>query len=477
MSTDRPTEAARTVAGQRAYFLTGATRPVEFRIAHLRQLRALIAANESRIGAALAADFGKSPAEAFLTEFVVLYQELDDALRHLARWAARKRVGAGLLSWPSRGHVTPEPLGVTLVIGAWNYPVQLSLTPVVSALAAGNTVILKPSELAAATSRILADLINGHFAAEFFRVVEGGVAETTALLEQRFDKIFFTGSTKVGRIVAQAAARHLTPVTLELGGKSPAIVTADCNLDVAVRRLIWGKFLNAGQTCVAPDYVVVDRAIEAAFIAQAKREIAAARFDVGRGNYVQIIDERNTRRLVDLMGSGQVAIGGGHDVAGRTVAPTLLTGVAFHDPIMAEEIFGPILPVIAYSDLDAVLAELKTRPRPLALYLFSNDRRITERVLREIPFGGGCVNDTLMQLSSSRLPFGGVGESGMGSYHGEAGFRTFSHYKSVLERSWWPDVPLRYAPYTATKLKLIRWLTGCPKVADRSTDPDAARVP
>lgn len=473
MSTGRPLDPAQLVADQRAYFLTDATKPVAFRLARLRELRSLLVANEDRISAAIAADFGKSSAESFLTEFVVLYQEIDDALRHLARWAARKRIRAGLLAWPSRAHVTPEPLGVALVIGAWNYPVQLALTPLVAALAAGNTAILKPSELAAATSRTLGELINSRFAPGYLHVAEGGVAETTALLEQRFDTIFFTGSTKVGRIVAQAAARHLTPVTLELGGKSPAIVTADCDLDVAVRRLIWGKFLNAGQTCVAPDYVVVDRAIEDAFIARARQEIADSRFAVSHGNYVRIIDERNTRRLAGLLDAGRAAIGGEHDVAARHVAPTLLTGVTFRDPVMAEEIFGPILPVIGYSDLGAILAEIKARPKPLALYLFTNDAALKERVLREVSFGGGCVNDTLMHLSSSRLPFGGVGASGMGSYHGEAGFRTFSHYKSVLERSWWPDFPFRYAPYTPGKIKFLRWLTGSPTPAAPPASPPA----
>jgi aldehyde dehydrogenase (NAD+) len=364
------------------------------------------------------------------------------------------------LNWPAQSYILPEPLGVTLVIGAWNYPIQLSLAPVVASLAAGNTVILKPSELCPATSREIARMVNENFDPSYFKVVEGGVAETTALLAEKFDKIFFTGSTKVGKIVYAAAAKNLTPVTLELGGKSPAIVTADCDLDVSAKRLIWAKFLNAGQTCIAPDYVLVHQSVEKAFLEKAKREIVAADLSLANGNYVQIIDEKNTARIIDLIDQTKVYYGGEHNIKERYIAPTLLSGIGFSDKIMEEEIFGPVLPVIGYTDIETVIKEIKTRPKPLSLYFFTRNRSAEKKVLRELSFGGGCVNDAVMHIANGDLPFGGVGESGLGRYHGEAGFGAFSHYKSILRKPYWLETNLKYSPHTPLKLKLLKWISG-----------------
>jgi len=448
------------VENQRAYFNSNASKSVAFRIEQLKRLRSILKANEPAIFEAINTDYQKSGFDSFLTEFLVLYDDLDVAIRKVSRWAKTKRAPTNLLNWPSSSYIIPEPLGVTLVIGAWNYPIQLSLTPVVAAMAAGNTIILKPSELCSATSRITAKLINENFAPEYFKVVEGGIPETTELLDEKFDKIFFTGSTTVGRIVYQAAAKNLTPVTLELGGKSPVIVTPDCDLDVSVKRLVWAKFLNAGQTCIAPDYVLVHEAVEKAFIERVKREIKASNLSIANGNYVQIINERNTTRIVGLIDKAKVVLGGEHSLRERFIAPTLMTGVEFTDRIMSEEIFGPVLPVLRYTNLDAAIAEIKARPKPLSLYLFTNDPRIKEKVLREVSFGGGCVNDSIMHISNGNLPFGGVGGSGMGRYHGEAGFHAFSHYKSILDKPVWFEPSVKYFPHTSLKLRLLRWLAG-----------------
>ena len=448
------------VEAQRAYFNSNATKSVTFRVQQLKRLHSILKANESAIFKAIHSDYQKSEFDSFLTEFLVLYDDLEVAIRKVSRWAKTQPARTNLLNWPSSSYIIPEPLGVTLVIGAWNYPIQLSLTPVVASMAAGNTIILKPSELCSATSKLTAKLINENFDPAYFKVVEGGIPETTALLDQKFDKIFFTGSTPVGRIVYQAAAKHLTPVTLELGGKSPVIVTPDCDLDVSVKRLVWAKFLNAGQTCIAPDYVLVHESVAEPFIEKVKQEIKASNLSIANGNYVQIINERNTARIIGLIDQAKVVLGGDSSLTERYIAPTLMTGVEFSDRIMSEEIFGPVLPVLRYSDLDAAIAQIKLRPKPLSLYVFTNDRETREKILREVSFGGGCVNDAIMHLANGNLPFGGVGASGMGRYHGEAGFQGFSHYKSVLDKPVWFEPSVKYFPHTSLKLKLLRWLAG-----------------
>ena len=411
------------VKNQRDNFNSNKTKPLAFRIGQLKLFLSTLKKNEARLCEAIHTDYKKSAFDSFMLEFLTLYEDLEMAIRRLPRWSRPKKVGTNLLNWPAKSYILPEALGVTLVIGAWNYPIQLSLAPVVGALAAGNTVILKPKRTLSATSHALEKMINETFDPDYFTVVEGEIPETTALLNAKFDKIFFTGSTSVGKIVYQAAAKNLTPVTLELGGKSPVIITADSDLDISVKRLIWAKFINAGQTCIAPDYAPVHKSLEKAFLEKAKAEILAADYSVLNRNYVQIINERNTSRIAGLIDQEKVYFGGQSNLESRYIAPTLMSNVTFEDKIMSEEIFGPILPVISYTELDPVIATIKERPNPLSLYLFTKNEQTKKKILREISFGGGCVNDAVMHFSNDSLPFGGVGESGMGNYHGEAGFR------------------------------------------------------
>jgi aldehyde dehydrogenase (NAD+) len=344
------------------------------------------------------------------------------------------------------------------VIGAWNYPIQLSFAPVIAALAAGNTVILKPSELAANSAQCMADIVATYFSPKLFTVVQGGIAETSALLETRFDKIFFTGSPAVGRIVYQAAAKHLTPVTLELGGKSPAILTPSANLSVAIKRLVWAKFLNAGQTCIAPDYVFIHDSIYEDSIALLKSTIANNNYQLSSKNYVQIINERHLERLEQLIQKEKVAYGGNVDRNTRTIEPTLLRDISLEDPVMQEEIFGPILPLIRYTHFDEVLSYIQDHEKPLSAYLFSNEQTEQNAWLNRLSFGGGCINDAIMHITNPNLPFGGVGQSGTGSYHGKSGFTTFSHLKSVFKKPNIFEVPLKYPPYTQTKMDWIKRL-------------------
>jgi aldehyde dehydrogenase (NAD+) len=349
-------------------------------------------------------------------------------------------------------------LGVSLVISAWNYPYQLSLLPAIAAITAGNTVILKPSELTVECSKTLAHIINSHFDPAFFTVVQGGVAETSELLAQRFDKIFFTGSVAVGKIVYQAAAKYLTPVTLELGGKSPAVVTEDCDLAMAAKRLVWAKFLNAGQTCIAPDYVLVSENVEQRFLQLLKNEIESQKFSIQNGNYVQIINTRHLNRLAALLDESKIYHGGKFNEAARYIEPTVLQKVSFDDKVMQEEIFGPLLPVIPYKNLEDAIAKIKEREKPLSSYIFTNNKEVKNKFLEEISFGGGAINEAIMHISNTNLPFGGVGESGIGSYHGENGFKAFSHYKSIIEKSNLIELSLKYFPHTSLKLKLIKWI-------------------
>ncbi|TLP81755.1 aldehyde dehydrogenase [Maribacter sp. ACAM166] len=441
---------------QRTFFSSNATKDIQFRIGQLKKLKKILKANEDRLHEAIYADFKKSAFENSMSELAPLYQEINEACKKVEKWAKTKKVKTNVANFPASSYVIPEPLGVVLVIGAWNYPYLLSLAPVISAIAAGNTVVLKPSELPANTSYIMAELINENFDASFFKVIEGGIPETTELLEQEFDKIFFTGSPKVGKIVYRAAAKNLTPVTLELGGKSPAIFSENCNLKMGVKRLIWSKFLNAGQICIAPDYVLVHKSRKSEFLKSALAEIEKSDFSIENGNYVQIINKRNTERLINLLDTDKIYYGGDYNLENRYIAPTLMTEISFEDEIMEEEIFGPILPIIEYDDLDNVISQIKTRPKPLACYVFSNDKPTTNKILREISFGGGAVNDALMHFSNNNLPFGGVGQSGMGAYHGKFGFRTFSHYKSILDKPTGFELNLKYSPHTKSKEK---WIT------------------
>ena len=444
------------VLAQKAFFNSNKTKDIDFRIAQLKKLKRVLQENEERMEKAIFEDFSKSAFDNYSTELALLYLEIDDAVKKVRKWAARKRVATNIVNFPARSYMIPEPLGVTLVIGAWNYPYQLSFAPAIAAIAAGNTVILKPSELPANTSKLMAEMVNSNFAPEFFKVVEGGVTETQQLLEQRFDKIFFTGSVGVGRIVYQAAAKHLTPVTLELGGKSPAFILDDTNLEVYVKRLVWAKFVNAGQTCIAPDYIVVKREIKDKFLQMVIAEIKKEQFAIENHNYVQIINERNIQRLSRYIDKNKVVQGGNYDIQTRIFEPTVMDNVSFSDAVMQEEIFGPILPVITFDDINEAIAEVKRREKPLSCYVFTSNKALKDKILHEVSFGGGCVNDAIMHISNSHLPFGGVGESGIGSYHGEYGFKTFSHFKSILEKSAWFEPDLKYFPHSETKFKWMK---------------------
>jgi aldehyde dehydrogenase (NAD+) len=443
---------------QKSFFDTNQTKSISFRIEQLRKLKKLLIDNEQRLNNAIYDDFRKSAFDNYTCEIAIIYNEIDHAIKNVRKWSTWKSVRTNLINFPAKSYIIPEPYGVSLVIGAWNYPYQLSIVPSIAAIAAGNTVILKPSEIPVKTSNSMAEIINANYDPAFFRVVEGGVAETQELLNQKFDKIFFTGSIPVGRMVYQAAAKNLTPVTLELGGKSPAFILDDTHMEMYVKRLVWAKFLNAGQTCVAPDYVVLHHSLKKRFLEQIIKEIQKERFSIDNQNYVQIINENNMKRLSLLIDKEKVTWGGSIDLQNRTIEPTIMENVTFKDPVMQDEIFGPILPVITYESLDEILAIIKKREKPLACYLFTSNYIIKNRILKELSFGGGAVNDAVMHIGNGNLPFGGVGESGIGSYHGEYGFKTFSHFKSVLEKPVWFESDAKYFPHTKFKKQFLKLL-------------------
>ncbi len=443
---------------QRDFFFAGKTKDIDFRIAQLKKLKQLLMENESKMAEAIYLDFGKSEFDLYTTELSIIYTDINESIKKVKSWSKRKRVRTNVLNMPAKSYIIPEPLGVSLIIGAWNYPFQLSISPAIAAITAGCTVILKPSELPSRTSAMMAELVNTHFDPGFFRVIEGGVPEMTALLTEKYDKIFFTGSIPVGKIVYQAAAKFLTPVTLELGGKSPVFVTEKCNLDVTVRRLVWAKFLNSGQTCIAPDYVLIEKSIESSFLQKFIAEIERSKFSVENGNYVQMINERNFDRVAQQLAGQEIFYGGEMVREQRHISPTLLTNIHFDHPIMADEIFGPILPIISFTNLDDAIQQVKQRPKPLSLYVFSDDRDEQNKILSAISFGGGSVNDAMMHIVNPNLPFGGVGDSGMGNYHGIAGFRAFSHEKSVLHKSNYFEPSLKYSPHTPSRFKWIKRL-------------------
>lgn len=447
---------SKLVRDQRQFFNTNATKELSFRLTQLRKFKRILQKNEVMLYEAIYADFKKSVFETYAAELSLVYAEIDLVLQKLPRWMKRKRKPTNLVNIPARSYVMPEPLGVSLIIGAWNYPYQLTLLPLVSALAAGNTAILKPSEIPSETSRVMAKLLNENFDKAYLHVVEGGIPETTALLKEKFDKIFFTGSTKVGRIIYEAAAKHLTPVTLELGGKSPTIVTASADLEVAAKRITWGKFLNAGQTCIAPDYILVEKSVQKALLEALKKQIEKFDYAFENDNYVQIIDDKNFKRLTTLIDPKKIYFGGQKDAQSRFIAPTILQEVTFEEKVMQEEIFGPILPVITYEHIDEIIDKIKERPKPLALYLFTKDKALKKKILHDISFGGGAVNDAIMHITNHHLPFGGVGDSGIGNYHSKAGFEAFSHQKSIFEKPFGWEPNLKFPPYSLEKLKWIK---------------------
>jgi aldehyde dehydrogenase (NAD+) len=448
------------VAQLKSTFRSRRTRSYEWRVHQLEQLKAMTEENELRIFDALAGDLGRAAQESFLTEIHATIQEIDHAIGHLENWMRPASVPTPLSNQPGYSEIVREPLGVALILAPWNYPFLLLMQPLIGAIAAGNCALLKPSELAPRTSKLTAEIVGGYLDADAIRVIEGGADIAAGLLEQHFDHIFFTGSQRVGRIVMTAAAKHLTPVTLELGGKCPCIVDEDTDLTVAARRIAWGKFINAGQTCVAPDYVLVHQRIHDDLLAHLENAIAGFFGDDPSlsPDYPRIVNEQHFDRITGLMQSGRIVFGGETDREANYIAPTLISEVPEDAPLMSEEIFGPVLPIIPVTAIDAAIVHVAKRPKPLALYLFSRDEKLHERILAETSSGGVCINDVVVHLAVPELPFGGVGESGMGKYHGRASFETFSHAKSVLTKSESLEIPLRYPPYSESKFKWLRRL-------------------
>ncbi|MGM9831014.1 MAG: aldehyde dehydrogenase [Paludibacteraceae bacterium] len=451
-------DTAPIVSAQRAYFRSGATLDIKFRLNALNRLEDAIRRHEADLLTAIKTDLGKSATEAFMCEVGLTLSEISHVRRHLRRWARTACRPTPLTNFPAMSRIVQEPYGVVLIMSPWNYPVLLSLEPLVGAIAAGNCVVVKPSAYSPATSRVLTVLLREAFAPEYVAVVEGGRAENQSLLEQRFDYIFFTGGVTVGKMVMEKAARYLTPVTLELGGKSPCIIDHTADLRLAARRLAFGKWLNCGQTCIAPDYVLVEQSVHDRFLALLFEEI---RSQYGTDaflnpDYGKIINQKHFDRISGLIDSGKVVYGGQTRAETLQIAPTVMDGVTENDAVMQEEIFGPVLPVLTVENIDEAYNFVRDREKPLALYLFTTDSCTKRRFMREVSFGGGCINDTIMHIATSALPFGGVGNSGMGSYHGKKSFETFSHAKAIVKKPNFLDLPLRYQPYAAWKEKIIR---------------------
>ncbi len=441
------------LAEQRAYFATGETLQVDFRIVMLKKLYTAIQSREEEITRALAEDLGKSDFEGFMCEIGMVLSELSYLIRHTKRFAKTEKVSMPMAQFPSKGLRKPSPYGNVLIMSPWNYPFLLTLDPLVDALAAGNTAVVKPSAYSPATSRVVEELLADCFSRKYVAVVTGGREENTALLEQKFDFIFFTGSQNVGKEVLRRAAEHLTPAVLELGGKSPCIVDSSAKIELAARRIVFGKYLNCGQTCVAPDYILCDATVKKKLEECLKAEIVRqfGGEPLQNPDYGRIVNEKHFDRLLGLMDREKLAIGGEYDRQTLRIAPTLMTDVTEEDGVMQEEIFGPILPILTFDRFEDIFSLLQRKEKPLALYLFSEDKTHIRQVTERLSFGGGCINDVIIHLATEKLGFGGVGESGMGAYHGKVGFDTFSHHKSMVDKSTRVDLPMRYQPYQRKK--------------------------
>ena len=449
---------ANIVAKQRSFFATGATLDVDFRIQALKKLKQAVQENEDAINDALKADLGKSPSESYMCETGMVLSELSWLIAHTRKLSKEQTVPTPIAQFASRSYKKPVPYGVTLIMSPWNYPLMLALEPLADALAAGNTAIVKPSAYSPATSAVLAKILGETFPEEYVAVVTGRRAENAALLDEKFDYIFFTGGKTVGRTVLEKAAVHLTPVTLELGGKSPCIVHKSANLKLAARRIVFGKYLNCGQTCVAPDYILCDAAVKDGLLAHLKAEVKRQYGEDYLHNdaYGKIITEKHFNRVVKLIDPKKVVLGGRSDAASRKIEPTILDNVTWDDAVMGEEIFGPVLPVLTFDTVEEVVEAVNARAKPLALYIFAEDKNVIRTVTARCAYGGGCVNDCIIHLATSNMGFGGVGESGMGAYHGKAGFDTFTHYKSIVDKKTWLDLPMRYQPYRKLYDQMIR---------------------
>ena len=447
------------VTRQRKYFQTGATLPVSVRVDALKRLYGVISGCEKEIHTALKRDLGKSGFESYMCETGLVLEEISYMLKHIHRFAREKNVRTPLAQFHSRSFKKPSPYGVTLIMSPWNYPFMLTLSPLVDALAAGNTAVVKPSAYSPHTSDVILQILSQCFDPEYVAVVTGGRAENTCLLREHFDYIFFTGSQSVGKEVMRNAAEHLTPVTLELGGKSPCIVDKSADIKLAARRIVFGKYLNCGQTCVAPDYIYCHRSVKDKLIKEVQKQIQKqyGKQPLRNPNYGKIINEKHFNRLLGLIDKNKTVHGGDSDRHALRIEPTVLDNVTFADAVMQEEIFGPIMPILIFDNLDEAIRNINAMPHPLALYLFTSDKAAAKKVTSRCGFGGGCINDTIIHLATTEMGFGGFGESGMGSYHGKVGFDTFSHYKSIVDKKTWIDLPMRYQPYRKLHEKMIRF--------------------
>lgn len=449
-------------AQQRAFFETGKTLPAAFRIEALSKLRASVIRHEKELCTALQRDLNKAPQEAYMTEIGMVCEEITYLIKHLKKWMRPQKVRTPMAQFKSKSYLFREPYGVTLIMSPWNYPLQLCLIPLAGAMAGGNCAVVKPSAYAPCTARVINAILRECFSGHYVSAVLGGREENNALLKQKFDYIFFTGSKTVGRLVMEAAAKSLTPVTLELGGKSPCIIDKSANIPLTAKRILFGKILNAGQTCVAPDYILVHNSVRQPLIQALREQISVFLGPRPEENpdYPKIINEKHFDRLLSLLKDTDILSGGGFCRDTLKIAPTLVADPPEQSPLMQDEIFGPILPVISYQTTEDAMAYIRRKPRPLSLYLFCENKTLQQKITRTLSFGGGCINDTIVHLASSRLPFGGVGESGMGAYHGRYSFETFTHTKSILDKSTGMDLSMRYHPYTAGKQRLIRKFLG-----------------
>ena len=447
------------VTRQRSYFQSGATLPVSARLAALRRLYDAISSHEKEIRRALQKDLGKSGFESYMCETGMVLEEISYMLKHTPKFAREQRVHTPLAQFCSRSYKKPSPYGVTLIMSPWNYPFMLTLSPLADALAAGNTAVVKPSAYSPYTSEVLLSILTECFDPKYVAVVTGGRAENTCLLREHFDYIFFTGSQAVGKEVMRSAAEHLTPVTLELGGKSPCIVDQTADIRLAARRIVFGKYLNCGQTCVAPDYVYCHRSVKDQLIKEVQKQIRRqyGKQPLHSSDYGKIINEKHFDRILGLIDEKKVVHGGGSDRSTLRIEPTVMDNVTFSDAVMQEEIFGPVMPILVFDSLDEVIRRINSMPHPLALYFFTSDKKAARKVTARCGFGGGCINDTIIHLATSEMGFGGFGESGMGAYHGKTGFDTFTHYKSIVDKKTWIDLPMRYQPYRKGAEKLVRF--------------------
>jgi aldehyde dehydrogenase (NAD+) len=444
---------------QKAFFNSGKTKDYHYRIESLKKLKAIIKKYEDEILDTLNTELRKPHSESYQTELGVTYEEINITIKNLSKWMKPKRVRTPITHFGASSTIYSDPYGVSLIIAPWNYPIQLSFAPLIGAISGGNCAILKPSELTPKISSLLKKMITEVFEEEYIAVIEGGVEVSTELLQKRFDNIFFTGSVPVGKIVMEAAAKHLTPLTLELGGKSPAIVDQTANIDLAAKRIVWGKFTNAGQTCIAPDYLLVHKSIKEELLDRMNHyiEVFYGEKPLESNRYAAIVTERHAKRLASFIEEAHILRGGAYDIENRYIEPTIIDQISLSDGIMNEEIFGPILPIFEFDQLNESVEFIQQFEKPLALYVFSNDRSVQEQIMKNITFGGGCINDTLMHIASAHLPFGGVGQSGLGSYHGKASFEAFTHQKSVVRQTTLFDLPLRY-PNSKNGISIIKKL-------------------